>query len=145
MPTKKFNLRSEQIKSNLIEAIIAIPASQDKPMVVEIKQPGRSLPQNALFHSICGEMAKSGFKFAGKERSLEAWKVILISGHSKATEGDGEVVAGIEGELIALRESSAKMSVKRMVSLVEYAQAYCSMVGIKLRDVTYSDYDGGFQ
>lgn len=142
MASKKFYLRSEQIKSNLIDAIRSIPVNQDKPMVIEIKEQGRSLPQNALFHSICGELAKSGFKFAGKERNLEAWKVILISGHSKATEGDGEVVAGIEGELIALRESSSKMSVKRMVSLVEYAQAYCAMSGIKLRDATYSDYDG---
>lgn len=139
MSTKKvFIIINDSVRNNAINYIKNI----SEGFSVEIKEKTRSNRQNALFHSICGELAKSGFKFAGKERSLESWKVILISGHSKATEGDGEVVAGIEGELIALRESSAKMSVKRMVSLVEYAQAYCAMSGIKLRDVTYSDYDG---
>ncbi|KAF2282475.1 hypothetical protein GH714_044081 [Hevea brasiliensis] len=65
-------------------------------MIVEIKSRERSLDQNAKLHAMFGDIAASKLLFAGKERSAEEWKVILISGHSIATGGQGEVIAGIE-------------------------------------------------
>lgn len=37
---------------------------------------------------------------------------------------------GIEGEVVSLRESSAKMSSERMESLIEYTLAYMTSNGI---------------
>lgn len=142
MTSKKFYLRSEQIKSNLIDAIRSIQVNQDKPMVIEIKEQNRSQGQNSKLHALFGDLERSELVFAGKRRSAEEWKCIMISAHSAATMGSGEVVSGLEGELLCIRESSAKMSVKRMVSLIEYITSYCVMNGVNLRDVTYSDYDG---
>jgi len=34
------------------------------------------------------------------------------------------VIAGIEGEFVNIRESTAKMGVKRLNSLIEYIQAW---------------------
>ena len=49
-----------------------------------------------------------------------------MSGHAVATKAEVEIVPGLEGEFINLRESTALMSVKRSASLIEYTLAYCA-------------------
>lgn len=93
---------------------------------VAIKPATRSLDQNAKFHALCHDLAKSRLPWAGKPRSLEQWKAILVSGHAVATGQGGEVIPGIEGEFVAIRESTAQMSKARSSSLIEYAQAFCA-------------------
>lgn len=93
---------------------------------VVIKPATRSLDQNAKFHSLCQDLARSGLPWAGKPRSLEQWKAILVSGHAVATGQGGEVIPGIEGEFVAIRESTAQMTKARSSSLIEYALAFCA-------------------
>ncbi len=102
--------------------------------VVTVKEPRRTRDQNDKFHAICDDIAKSGFKLHGKPRSKEAWKVLLISGHAVATGEGAEVVPGLEGEFVNIRESSAAMSVKRGASLIEYTLAWCATNGIELQE-----------
>ena len=45
-----------------------------------------------------------------------------------------KIVAGLEGEFINLRESTALMTKARGSSLIEYSIAWCEMNGIKLND-----------
>lgn len=142
MSKKKFQLITDQVKRNAVEFILNLPTSKDKPMIIEIKSRGRSLDQNAKLHAMFGDVAASNLHFAGKQRTAEEWKVILISGHSIATGGQGEVIAGIEGELICIRESSAAMSASRMASLIEYVSAFGAEHGISFRDVVYDQYYG---
>jgi hypothetical protein len=99
---------------------------------VSITEPKRSLAQNAAFHDLCGMIAKSGFKWMGKPRTAAEWKVLLVSGHAIATGHGAEVIAGLEGELVNIREPTSKMSIKRGSSLIEYTEAFCAMQGIKL-------------
>ena len=100
---------------------------------VEIREPTRNLEQSAKFHAICGDIAKQK-EFMGKMRTPEEWKLLLISAHRQATGGRAEVVAGLEGEWVNLRESTARMSVKRISSLIEYATAWAIGNGVKLGD-----------
>jgi hypothetical protein len=86
--------------------------------VVTLKEPTRNLEQNAKFHAICGDLAKSDMEWAGKRRSTAEWKVLLVSGHTKATQGEVEIVPGLEGEFVNIRESTARMGVKRTSSLI---------------------------
>ena len=139
----KFYLRDEQIRRNLIEYINKQPLSDSMPLVVSFSDPKRTLPQNSLFHALCGDFAKSRIQWAGSEWSLTSWKSILVSGHSIATGGQGKVIAGLEGELVAIRESTSSMGIKRMNSLIEHTQAFAVSHDIQLRDVRYrGDYFG---
>lgn len=99
--------------------------------IAQTRPPKRSLDQNAALHSICGDLAKQ-LPFAGKMRTLAQWKVILVSGHAIATQQPNEVIPGIEGEFVNLRESTAEMGVRRMSSLIDYAVAYAVQAGVKL-------------
>jgi hypothetical protein len=132
----RFVLRNQVIRTNAMQAIL----DAGDNYVVTIAQPTRSNDQNSMFHAICSDMAKSGHKFAGKPRSLEEWKALLISGHAVATGSAGEVIPGLEGEFVAIRESSAKMGVARAASLITYTLAYCDTNGIPLTET----HKGGF-
>lgn len=133
---KRFILINDRVRSNAMAALRdARPGD-----TVTIAPPTRSLDQNAKFHAICHDLAKSDFRWAGKRRSLEEWKVLLISAHAVATETKGEVIPGIEGEFVAIRESSARMSVARAASLITYALSFCDTHGIPLTETV----KGGF-
>lgn len=102
--------------------------------VMTLAEPTRNAEQNAKFHAICGDIAKSGAQWAGKTRTAEQWKVLLVSGHATATKEGAEMVPGLEGEFVNIRESTALMSVRRSSSLIEYALAFCAMHGVRLSE-----------
>lgn len=102
-----------------------------KRVMVEAKEPTRSSEASAKFHAMCGDFVKSGKTWAGKKRSLDEWKVLLISGHAVATKQGAEMVPGIEGEFLNIRESSARMSTQRMHSLIDYTYAFGTSIGVR--------------
>jgi hypothetical protein len=94
---------------------------------LDIRPDTRSLEQNDKFHALCEDLAKSAVEWQGKRRTKEQWKVLLVSGHAVATGEGAEMVPGLEGEFVNIRESTAQMSVKRSSSLIEYTEAFCAM------------------
>lgn len=133
---KTFILINDRVRSNALAALLAAPDGY----VVTVRPATRSVDQNAMFHSICGQLAKSSLKWAGKTRDSDQWKVLLVSAHTVATKGDVEIVPGIENEFVNIRESTARMSVGRMSSLIEYALAFCATNGVELQDAKYSGF-----
>lgn len=125
-----FVLISQRVRDNARDAIArALPN-----FIITVSPPKRSNDQNAKFHAICADFARSPLEWFGKRRSLEDWKVLLISGHATVTRAGGEVVPGLEGEFVAIRESSAKMTVGRASSLIEYSIAYAVSNGVELTE-----------
>lgn len=101
----------------------ALQNANDGDKVV-IGPPARTGEQNAIFHALCGDIAKSGIEWMGKRRTADEWKVLLVSGHSVATKRGAEIVPGLEGEFVNLRESTASMDKARGSSLIEYTMAF---------------------
>jgi hypothetical protein len=104
----------------------AILAVQEAPegYRVEVSEPKRNGEQNAKFHALCSDMARSGMQWMGKARTADEWKVLLVSGHAVATKQGAEMVPGLEGEFVNIRESTARMSKSRASSLIEYTMAF---------------------
>lgn len=127
---KTFILISEQVRRNALKAVMDAPAGH----AVRIAPATRSLDQNAFLHALCGDIAKAGTAWAGKPRDADEWKVLLVSGHTKATAGEVEIVPGLENEFVNIRESTARMSVSRAASLIEYVLAFCAVHGIELHE-----------
>lgn len=126
---RTFRLVHENARKGAMRAVAEAPDGH----VVIVKKPTRSLDQNSKFHAICYDLERSGFPFRGRARSLQDWKVLLVSAHAVATKHESEVEEGIEGEPVQLRESTADMSVARKSSLIEYALAFCAMNGVLLK------------
>lgn len=113
-------------RANCIEAIRALGPG----MVVEIREPKRTLDQNAKFHALCTDLAASPVEWMGKRRDAGEWKVLLVSGHAVATKQGAEMVPGLEGEFVNLRESTARMTKARGSSLIEYTLAWMAEHGV---------------
>lgn len=92
----------------------------------------RSLEQNAKLHAMLSDVAAQK-TFNGDKLSLEQWKMLFVSAHAKATDGDVKMAIGLEGEVVNLRESTAKMGVARCASLIEYIQVWAAMNGVRFR------------
>jgi hypothetical protein len=114
-------------------ALDAIKNAPDGYMV-RIGPPKRSLDQSALFHALCGQIAKAKPEWAGMPMDAESWKALLVVSHAAATEEGGvRLVPDLEGSgLVQLRESTATMSKARASSLIEYVQAWAALNGVEL-------------
>ncbi len=132
---KTFRLVHAQARMGAQHAIAHAPDGY----IATISEPKRNSGQNERFHAICGDIAKSGMQWAGKTRTAAQWKVLLVSAHAKATNEEFDMVPGLEGEFVNLRESTALMSVRRSASLIEYATAFALGNGITLRAPEYRE------
>jgi len=92
-------------------------------VVVTIALQSRNEEQSRKFHAMCGDIARQ-CQWAGKKRTAEQWKLLFVSAHAVATREGSEIVPGIENEFLNIRESTARMGVKRMASLIEYVSAW---------------------
>lgn len=101
-----------------------------KRYILEIRPETRSDRANRRLHAMLGTLAMHA-EYQGRKLDIDAWKHLMCSGHMLAT-GEPDFVTGLEGELINLRESTAKMSGARISSLMEYISAYAVSIGIDL-------------
>jgi hypothetical protein len=115
---RKLTLINNDVRQRAIDAVRDAPDGWE--IIVRPKR--RSLDQNSKLHALIQEF--DGLEFSGQKRNAEDWKVILVSGHTQATKGESELITGIEGEMVQLRESTARMSKERSSSLIEYVQAF---------------------
>lgn len=98
---------------------------------VIIKERSRTADQNAALHAMLGDIAKQR-EWAGKRRSIDDWKALMVSAHRLALQQAGEVVPGLEGEFVQLRKSTAAMGVRELGSLIDYVSAWAAMHDVRL-------------
>lgn len=96
---------------------------------VEVKEATRSLEANAALHATLTDVSRQ-LVYLGKKRSVTFWKGVFVSGWEIATGCKPEIVPGLECEFINIRESTTKMSNKKIASLIEYITAYGSQQGV---------------
>lgn len=123
---RKFRLVHTQARENVVKAIWEAPDGFE----VTLSEPTRNLDQNALFHALCGELEASSLEWGGERPTASQWKALMVSAHSVATGTECELVQGIEGEWVSLRESTATMTKERGSSLIEYVKAFMADQGI---------------
>jgi len=119
MEKQVFQLSHDTARRNAAAAVMAAPEN----FRVTIQPRTRSLDQNAMLHALFTEASKSR-EWHGRKLTPTQWKVLFISGHAMATGLGADMIPGLEGEFVNIRESSAQMSVARMTSLIEYIHAW---------------------
>jgi len=121
MTTQRFPLIDPASRQAAMRAV----AQAAEGMLCEIRPHKRGLAQNALLHALFADIARQA-RWCERTLTSYQWKVLMISGHAMATGRGADMVPGIEGEFVNIRESSASMSVARMTSLIEYVLAWCA-------------------
>jgi hypothetical protein len=102
-------------------------------LVLEVRPETRSDAQNRLLHALFSDVSKQA-EWMGQKRTAIEWKLLFVSGHSVATKQGADLVPGLEGEFLNLRESTARMGKARMASLLEYVMAWAIDHGVELRE-----------
>lgn len=119
MERQVFHLVSPIVRRNAAQAVMQAPEG----FVVRVEPKTRSLEQNARLHALFTEASRR-LTWHGRKLTADQWKVLFISGHAIATGRGADMIPGLEGEFVNIRESSARMSVARMTSLIEYINAW---------------------
>jgi hypothetical protein len=126
MGARLFILSHDEARRRAQQAVQEAPEG----FKVVISEPSANDGQKARFHAMVGDLARQ-MKWCGKWRTPAQWKVLVISGHAMATQEEVEVVPGLEGEFLNIRESTTQMSKRRMSSLIEYVRAYGDNSGVE--------------
>lgn len=108
-----------------------LPVQDGKTLVLELRPQTRTDRQNALLHALFSQIAKKA-RFSGEKLTIDQVKTLFVSGHAVATQGEGAITRGLEGEPVMLRESTARMSKARLASLVDYVTAWAALNGVEI-------------
>lgn len=108
----------------------AVHSRPDGHMLV-LQEPTRTAAQNSFLHLLFGQIASQA-QFHGRTLTAIQWKTLMVSAHSIATGIGADMVPGLEGEWVNIRESTAQMGVRRLNSLIEYTLAWCAGNNIKI-------------
>ncbi len=136
----RYIIRSHDIAARAACAVNDLPVNPEHPYVVSIGEETRSSAQNRKVHAVIGDIARS-CEFMDEARTMEQWKILLVSAHYIATGNDANVMPGLEGEFVTLRESTARMTKGRMISLIEYCYAWGSQHGADWSDDAIEVFD----
>lgn len=123
---KQWKIYSDNVKHEVCRQVM----SAEFGKVVTLRDPTRTLEANAKLHAMLTDISRQA-KYMGKPRTVEFWKGLFVSGWQIATGQHPEIVPGLEGEFINIRESTATMSGKKLHSVIEYIHAWASNEGIR--------------
>lgn len=121
-----YRLAHERARQGAAQACLTMPDG----VVVEFKEPTRSLEQNAKMWPMLEDIARHvEWPVDGKLQLLrkEDWKVILTAGLRK----NQRVAQGIDGGFCLLGESTSRMSVKEMAELITFIEWFGAEKGVE--------------
>lgn len=129
---KQSNPRLRLVAESAVNAIM-VRLQHGLDSVVTIKEPTRSLEQNALMWELLGHLSKQlPWPVDGKMQLLtpDEWKDILTAGLKKS-----RVAQGTDGGFVMLGSRTSKMSKKEMSELVELIYAFGAEHGVNFGEV----------
>lgn len=99
--------------------------------VLEIRQPTRTLPQNARLHAMITDVARQvewpiG---TGQKRTVEAWKDIFTAALRSANHGL-DVVPGLNGGFVLLGMHTSRMTKAELGELMDLVEAFGAQHGV---------------
>lgn len=110
-------------------AMAAVSEARDG-LVVEIKEPKRNGAQNALLHSLLGEVADR-LQWAGKRRTVETWKRLLTAAWLRAEGESIELLPAIDGHGVDfVYTPTSTLTKTQAASLLDYVTAWASEQGV---------------
>jgi hypothetical protein len=119
--TQNFILYNRQVRDRAIEAV----RQAGDEYVVTIREPKRSLVQNALMWCLLNELADQ-VDWHGQKLTAENWKDVCTAALKKQ-----QVVPGIEGGFVVLGTSTRRMTKVEMSELIDFIYYFGSQHGVE--------------
>jgi len=126
----KFILSTPQARQNAAKAV------QDAPVgfVVEIKEPSRTLAENALLHAILTDMARQA-TWHGQKLPMEVWKRLCMAAWLRETGEKPMMIPALDGHgFDVIFERTSRLTKKQCAELIEWIFAFGAELGVKFTD-----------
>ncbi len=116
-----FVMSHDIARQRAIQAVQAAPEG----WAVVIKEPTRSLQQNALIHALLTDVGNSlNWKFNGQEVDIEDIKTIFVAAFRKATGTPTKFMMGLDGQPVILNWRTRDFSKAECSDFTEFVGAW---------------------
>ena len=129
-----FVLNHPMARRNALDAVQKAPEG----FSVVVREPTRNLLQNAALHALIADVMRAKTLWAGREWDIDSWRAIFASAYAKVEKLPTQSIPGLEGEFVAIRPSTSRMSVRELSGLIEYISHFCAERGIPMRETRYA-------
>jgi hypothetical protein len=119
-----FRLVHDQARKGAARAIADAPEG----WIVEIKEPTRTLEQNALLWAALTDVSRQ-VEWYGRKLKQEDWKHVFTASLSRQ-----DVVPGLDGGFVVLGKSTSRMSKREMSDLMELIFAFGAENGVAFNE-----------
>ena len=129
---KQCNPRLRLVAESAINAI-NVRLQHGLDTVVTLKDPTRSLEQNALLHVLCDEVSKTQL-WAGRKRDPDGWKRLFVDAWARVEQRQqSDIVPSLDGEsVVNLGIQTRKMPIKEMIDLIDFIRAWCAENNVRI-------------
>lgn len=115
-----------EARRRALQCVAEAPAES----VVKIEPATRNNAQNALLHSLLGEIAER-VQWAGKLRPIETWKRLLCAAWLRAEGESIELLPAIDGHGVDfVYAPTSTLSKAQAASLIDFVTAWASEQGV---------------
>ena len=114
----------------------ATKAVQDAPegYVVEIKEPNRTLAENALLHAILTDLARQA-TWHGQKLPMEVWKRLCVAAWLREKGEKPLLVPALDGHgFDVVCEKTSRLTKKHCAELIDWIFAFGVELGVKFTD-----------
>ncbi|CPR20642.1 recombination protein NinB [Brenneria goodwinii] len=116
---QQFHLASEIVKQNAINFIRQLPVDQKRPLVVDIKAPGRTAEQNRKMWPLLKEDLSDQVIWFGNKYDTDDWKDLITAMVTKSKRQKQRMAPGLDGGVVIFGQCTSKMNVRQMVEVIE--------------------------
>tara|TARA_R110000796_G_scaffold224954_1_gene341303 strand:+ start:74 stop:484 length:411 start_codon:yes stop_codon:yes gene_type:complete len=105
------------------------------PLVMEITRENRSLPQNALIHSIINQISAQA-QHLGSTWDAESWKRLLVDAYTREIgQNSGQVIPNLTGDgIVQLGLQTRKFTKQQASEFSEWLMAWAAQNGVTINE-----------
>ena len=121
---QRYIMSHELARQRAIDAVRNAPAGY----VIEVREPTRTLDQNALLWPLLTEVSKQ-VDWYGQRLTEDEWKDVFTAGLRKQ-----KAVPGIDGGFVMVGSKTSRMNKREFSELVELIYAFGAERGVKFQE-----------
>ncbi len=126
----RYILSTPQARKNAAQAVL----DAAEGYVVEIKEPKRTLAENALLHAVLTELAKQA-TWHGQKLPMEVWKRLCVAAWLRERGEQPMMVPALDGHGVDIvYHRTSKLNKRECAELIDYVYALGAGLGVKFTE-----------
>ena len=130
---QQFHLVNDAIKQNAISYIRDLPVDHKRPLVLDIKEPTRTIEQNKKMWPLLKDLSDQVIWFGNKYDS-DDFKDLITAMVAKSKKQEQRMAPGLDGGVVMFGQRTRKMTVRPMVEVIEAIYWFGTQQGVQFSE-----------